>query len=80
MQPFLTYLLPGGGAATVSPESTYNWNAASGNGWTIPVSLGVSKVVQFGSEFVNFGLAYAHDAERPELTTQAEARFSATYV
>ncbi len=80
VQPFVTYLLPGGWAATVSSESTYNWNAGTGNGWTIPVTLGVSKVVQFGSEFINFGLAYVHYAERPDLTTRAEARFSATYV
>jgi hypothetical protein len=80
MQPFLTYLLPGGWAATVSSESTYNWNAGSGNGWTIPVTLGVSKVVQFGSEFINFGLAYVHYAERPDFTTRDEVRFSATYV
>jgi hypothetical protein len=37
-------------------------------------------VVQFGREFVNFGLAYVHYFERPDLTTKAEARFSATYV
>ncbi len=80
VQPFVTYLLPGGWAANLTSESVYNWNAGSGNGWTIPVTLGVSKVVQFGGEFINFGLAYVHYAERPDFTTRAEARFSATYV
>jgi hypothetical protein len=80
VQPFLTYLLPNGWAATVSSESTYNWNAGLGNAWTAPLTLGVSKVVQFGSEFFNFGLAYVDYVERPDFTTQAEVRLSATYV
>jgi hypothetical protein len=80
VQPFLTYLLPDGWAATVSSESTHNWNAGPGNGWTVPLTLGISKVVQIGSEFVNFGLAYVDYLERPDFTTKAEVRFSATYV
>jgi hypothetical protein len=80
VQPFLTYLLPDGWAATVTSESSYNWNAGSGSGWIVPLTLGVSKVVQIGSEFVNFGLAYVDYLARPDFTTQNELRFSASYV
>jgi len=80
VQPFLTYLLPEGWAATVSSESNYNWNAGPGSGWTVPLTLGISRVVQIGSEFVNFGLAYVGYLERPAFTTNAEVRFSTTYV
>lgn len=80
VQPFLTYLLPDGWAATLTSESSYNWNAGAGSGWIVPLTLGVSKVMQIGGEFVNFGLAYVDYLERPDLSTQAEVRFSATYV
>lgn len=80
VQPFLTYLLPDGWAATVSSETTYNWKAGRGSEWTVPLTVGISKVVQFGGEFVNLGLAYVKYVERPDYTTQAEVRFSATYV
>jgi hypothetical protein len=80
VQPFLTYLLADGWAATVTSESSYNWNAGAGSGWLVPLTLGVSKEVQIGGEFVNCGLAYVDYLARPDMTTQAEVRFSATYV
>ncbi len=46
----------------------------------MPLTLGISKVVRFGGEFVNLGLAYVHYLDRPAYTAKAEVRFSATYV
>lgn len=80
VQPFLTYLLPDAWAATVSSETTYNWSAASEDAWTVPATVGVSKVVRLGGEFINFGLAYVHYLERPRFTTKTELRLSVTYV
>jgi hypothetical protein len=80
VQPFLTYLLPDGWAATVSSESNYNRNAGPGSAWTVPLTLGIPKVVQIGGEFVNLGLAYVDCPARPDFTTKAELHFSATYV
>lgn len=80
VQPFLTYLLSDGWAATVSSETTYNWNAGSGDEWTVPLTLGFSKVVRFGSEFVNLGLAYVKYLDHPAYTTTSEVRLSTTYV
>ena len=80
VQPFLIYLLLDGCAVDVSSESSCHCSAGSGNGCKIPVTLGISTVVQFGSKFFNFGLAYVHCAERPDRTTKTEARFNATYV
>ena len=80
LQPFLTYLLPHGWAANLTSESTYNWNADSGDAWTVPLTVGASRVVQFGAEFVNLGLAYVRYLEGPEGTTESELRLSATYV
>lgn len=80
VQPFLTYLMSDGWAATSSSESTYNWKAGTGNEWTVPLTAGISKVVRFGGEFVNLGLAYVNYLERPDYTTKSEVRLSATYV
>jgi len=80
VQPFFTYLLPDGWAASITSETTYNWEASAGNEWTLPLTLGISKVVQFRDEFMNLGVAYVNYLERPDFTTQSEIRLSATYV
>jgi hypothetical protein len=80
LQPFLTYLLGGGWSATVTSESSYDWNGAAGQRWLVPVTLGTSKVVDIGGSFLNVGVAYVHYVERPQFAPQSELRFSATYV
>lgn len=80
VQPFLTWLLRDGWAATVSSETVYNRKAGTGTAWTVPLTVGVSKVVGVGGTFVNLGLAYVKYLEHPSDTTQSELRLSATYV
>jgi len=80
LQPFLTYLLSDGWAATVTSEMTYNWEATSGDEWTVPLAFAIAKVVRFGGEFVNLGLAYVNYVERPDYASKSEIRLSATYV
>lgn len=80
VQPFVTYLLPDGWAANLTSETVYNWTASSGNRWTVPLTVGASKVVQFGGEFVSLGFAYVNNLERPEGAAGSEVRFSVTYV
>ncbi len=80
VQPFITYLLPGGWAVNLTSESNYNWNAPAGNAWTVPLTVGIARVVRFGGEFVNFGLAYVDYVEHPAGTTDSEVRLSATFV
>jgi hypothetical protein len=80
VQPFVTRLLPDGWAATISSETTYNWKASAGNEWTVPLTVGAAKVVKFGGEFANLGLAYVNYLEHPDYTTKSEVRLSATYV
>lgn len=80
VQPFITYLLPKGWAVNLTSEATYNWNASAGNEWTVPLTVGASRVVEFGTEFVNLGLAYVDYLERPQGAMDSEIRISATYV
>lgn len=45
MQPFVAYTTPGAWTVAVQSESSYNWHADQ---WSIPVNLGLSKLVMFG--------------------------------
>ena len=44
---------------------TANWNAPSGDEWTVPVGLGVSKVTAVGTRPVSLNLSYYRNAVRP---------------
>ena len=48
LQPFLNYNLSDGWAIGTAPVITANWEAASGNRWTVPVGGGVSKLFRVG--------------------------------
>lgn len=80
IQPFITYLVGGGWAIGANTETTYNWNASSGQRWTVPISASVSKVVKLGDNFVNLGFAYVSYAARPDYAPEWELRFNAQYV
>jgi hypothetical protein len=48
VQPFLSYGTKGGITFSLNTESTYNWEADSGEEWTVPVNLSVSKITKLG--------------------------------
>lgn len=79
LQPFLSYLLGGGWAASLNIEASYNWDADT-NKWTIPLATSLSKVVNIGGKYVNFGVAAVGYAERPDFAPDWELRVNATYV
>lgn len=80
VQPFATYLLGGGWSLNLTSESSYNWQARTGSGWTIPLTAGVSRVVEFGGRYVNFGAAVVGYPKKPDFAPDWELRFAATYV
>jgi hypothetical protein len=58
-----------------APILTANWEADSGNQWTIPWGLQVSKVTHFGSRPVNLLLGYYKNAEHPDGGADYQVRF-----
>lgn len=48
LQPFFAVTNRNAVTLTIQSESTANWEASSGNEWTIPVSVQVSKLAKFG--------------------------------
>ncbi len=75
-----TPLGTGNWSATLTSESSYNWNGAAGQRWVVPVAVSASKVVDIGGQFFNLGVAYVHYVEALQFATQSELRLDATYV
>lgn len=65
MQPFATLNLPDGWYLTASPIITANWNAASGNQWTVPIGGGCGRLFNVGSQPINASLQVFWNAVRP---------------
>ena len=65
-QPFINYNLKHGWAISTSPSITANWNAPSGQQWTVPLGLGISKVSLIGKQPVNLSMQYYHNVVHPD--------------
>jgi hypothetical protein len=66
IQPIANYNLPKGWYLSSVPVITANWEAESGQRWTVPVGGGIGKIHRFGKQAVDFRLASFYHVERPE--------------
>ncbi|WP_242157205.1 transporter [Aestuariivivens sediminis] len=68
IQPFVNYNLPKGYYLSTSPKVVANWKADSDNRWTIPMGMGVGKLVK-PKGFLPFNIQVGADylIESPEL-------------
>jgi hypothetical protein len=64
-QYFVNYNFPSGWYLTSAPIITANWEAESGNKWTVPFGLGAGKVIHIGNQPMNTSLQAYANAERP---------------
>jgi hypothetical protein len=67
LQPFVNYNFPDkpGRYLTFAPIITANWEASSGNTWTVPLGLGIGQIMKFGEQPVNLQASYYYNVERP---------------
>lgn len=65
VQPFAAYATKGGVSFTVATETTANWEADSGERWTVPLLAGVSKVTRLGRRPLSFGVTGGYYASKP---------------
>jgi hypothetical protein len=63
LQPFAAYTWPSAWTVSVQSESTYNWETEK---WSVPVNVGVSKLVKLGKLPVSLQAGVGHWAESPE--------------
>ncbi len=70
LQPIASYFLPGGWSIGYSGNVLANWEAGGGDVWTVPLGLGVAKVVKLGPLPVKIGLAGQYMVEHPNVGGQ----------
>lgn len=76
VQPFINYNLRDGWALQFSPAITANWDAPSGEKWTVPLGLAISKVTAVGTHPVLLVVDYYNNVERPTAATKTKIRFT----
>ncbi len=62
LQPFVNHTWPNTVGISLATESTYDWKAKQ---WTIPVILGVSKIVRLGKQLASIQGGVRYYVERP---------------
>jgi hypothetical protein len=75
VQPFLNYNFKGGWYLTSGPIMTSDWEAKSGQRWTVPVGGGGGKIVRLGKLPVNLSLQGFYNAVRPDYFANWSLRF-----
>lgn len=81
IQPFLNYNFKGGTYLTSAPILTVDWDADSGNQWTVPLGGGIGHIFHFGKLPINAQLSGYANVITPEngadwqLRTQVQFMF-----
>ena len=63
LQPFLSYTFKGGLSLASNTESTYDWENEQ---WTVPIQVGVSKVLTMGRQPISLARNGRYWAEGPD--------------
>ncbi len=66
IQPFVNYNLPGGTYINSTPIITVNWEADSGNQWTVPLGAGIGHIFHFGKLPVNAQIGGYYNVVTPD--------------
>jgi len=68
IQPFVNYNFPNhpGRYLSFAPVITANWEAESGQKWTIPLGLSIGQIMKFGKQPVNLQVGGYYNVERPD--------------
>ena len=80
LQPFVNYNLGDGWALSLSPIITAHWNAASGQKWTVPLGLGLTRTTVFNRRPMNIGVQYYSSVERPDGAPAQQLRFTIAWL
>jgi hypothetical protein len=65
MQPWFYYNFPSGAYIFYEPVITVDWEADSGERWTVPLGIGVGKITTIGTQYVNVQIAAFYNVETP---------------
>ena len=73
-QLFANYNLSDGWYLVSAPIITANWEASSGNQWTVPMGGGGGKIFRIGSQPVNFNLQLYYNVVSPDFVGKWSSR------
>jgi len=76
LQPFLNYNFGKGWALNAAPVISANWNAASGQEWTVPLGFGITRTTVFSGRPMNIGAQYYYNVVRPDAGAGQQLRFT----
>jgi hypothetical protein len=76
VQPFANYNLDDGWYLNTSPVITADWEQGSGDRWTVPLGLGVGRLVRHGSQPVDYRLAAYSNVEKPSFASNWSLQFT----
>jgi hypothetical protein len=76
VQPFVNYNFGHGWALAFAPLISANWDAPSGEEWTVPLGIGITRTTVFNRRPMNIGFQYYANAVRPEGSAGQTLRFT----
>jgi hypothetical protein len=79
-QYFVNYNLPKALYIVSAPIMTANWNAASGQQWTIPFGGGIGKVFKLGNLPVNFNAQMYYNVQKPDGVGEWQSRIQLQFL
>jgi hypothetical protein len=77
-QYFINYNFKGGWYASLAPVISSNWEATSGNKWTVPVGGSIGRVVKIGKQAVNLKIGTFYNVVKPDDATDWNLQFEVT--
>lgn len=80
LQPFINYNFKTGWYLTTSPLVTANWQAGTGNRWTLPLGGGVGKIARLGSQPINLQVQAFGNVVRPDAGPDWSLRLQAQFL
>lgn len=80
LQPFVNYNIKDGWYITSAPIMTANWEADSGQKWTVPVGAGVGKLFRLGKLPINTSLQGYYNVEKPRFGPDWQLRFQVQFL
>lgn len=80
LQPFVNYNFGRGWYVTSGPIITANWEASSGNKWTVPVGAGAGRLFKLGKLPINTSLQAYYNAVKPDFGSDWQLRFQVQFL
>ena len=79
-QPIINYNFDRGWYVSATTSITANWEADSGDEWTVPLGGGVGRLVRFGKQPVDFKLMTYWHAEKPRFGADWYMQFTVKFL